>query len=418
MQPGMLGNLTIDMRTGHNDGSQYQDSQQHQFSIMPGSADASFLTPSSFTESIDDPAQSSAAMLNEDPILDIDDSSLAEFFQDIMTRGSPNYSKEDTAMDLVPQDSSWDVLNFGIDSSLDFNDMDLGWITSHNETSILSYNFLPDYGDLQLDHGQQTPDVHPSINLGAEAFRKSLWNWLPGQREHAFMEVSNLSLSHKDMEGFENRASPDIIDPQLEQSSRDDILAMVLSTNSQQNGASRVITSFPSTQLLNSLMHLFLRSEATKTDSFIHLPTFRPRTQRPEFNGIIIAAGAILSSVPTGMTPFLCLLFGTLTLLVRKLGFAIQETVRLAIPATVSPLKHREEIPTKLNQVEKDNSRSRELQVMQAFALELQIGLWSGNKRKMEIAEAHAQPLITVSHTPTYFEVDLIFIDVETIWSL
>lgn len=54
-------------------------------------------------------------------------------------------------------------------------------------------------------------------------------------------------------------------------------------------------------------------------------------------------------------------------------------------------------IPTKLKQVEKDNSRSRELQMMQAFALELQIGLWSGNKRKMEIAEAHAQPLITVS---------------------
>lgn len=55
---------------------------------------------------------------------------------------------------------------------------------------------------------------------------------------------------------------------------------------------------------------------------------------------------------------------------------------------------------------------------MQAFALELQIGLWSGNKRKMEIAEAHAQPLITVSRTPTYLEFDLIFIDVETIWSL
>jgi len=206
------------------------------------------------------------------------------------------------------------------------------------------------------------------------------------------------------MEGFENRASPDIIDHQLEQSSRDDILAMVLSTNSQQNGASRVITSFPSTQLLNSLMHLFLRSETTKTDSFIHLPTFRPRTQRPEFNGIIIAAGAILSSVPTGMTPFSCLLVGTLTLLVRKLGFAIQETVRLAIPAIVSPLRHHEVMPTKLYQVEKDNSRSRELQVMQAFALELQIGLWSGNKRKMEIAEAHAQPLITVSQTPMYLE--------------
>lgn len=266
-----------------------------------GAGTDNFLTPSSLTESAEVQSQSANSMSNEDAILDIDDSSLAEFLQDIMTRGSPNYSKDNTAMDLVPQDSSWDVLNFGIDSSLDFNDMDLGWISSHNQTTILNYNIMPDYDDLPLDHGQQTPDVQPSINMGAEAFRKSLWNWLPAQREHAFMEVSNLSLSHKDMEGLEHRTSPDIVDHQLEQSSRDDILAMVLSTNSQQSGVSRVITSFPSTQLLNSLMHYFLRSEIAKTDSWIHVPTFRPRTQRPELNAIVIAAGAVLSPVPASM---------------------------------------------------------------------------------------------------------------------
>jgi len=52
------------------------------------------------------------------------------------------------------------------------------------------------------------------------------------------------------------------------------------------------------------------------------------------------------------------------------------------------------------DKIEKDNSRSRELQLLQAYALELNIGLWSGNKRKMEIAEAHSQPLITVSRLP------------------
>jgi hypothetical protein len=44
-----------------------------------------------------------------------------------------------------------------------------------------------------------------------------------------------------------------------------------------------------------------------------------------------------------------------------------------------------------------DNSRTRELQLLQTFALQLSIGLWSGNKRKMELAESHSQPLITVS---------------------
>jgi hypothetical protein len=44
-----------------------------------------------------------------------------------------------------------------------------------------------------------------------------------------------------------------------------------------------------------------------------------------------------------------------------------------------------------------DNSRTRELQLLQTYAVQLGIGLWSGNKRKMEIAESNSQPLITVS---------------------
>jgi hypothetical protein len=43
-----------------------------------------------------------------------------------------------------------------------------------------------------------------------------------------------------------------------------------------------------------------------------------------------------------------------------------------------------------------DNSTTRELQINQAFALELNIGLWSGNKRKLEITESNSQPLVTM----------------------
>ena len=38
----------------------------------------------------------------------------------------------------------------------------------------------------------------------------------------------------------------------------------------------------------------------------------------------------------------------------------------------------------------------RDLQLNQAFALELSVGLWSGNKRIMEMTEANSQPLITM----------------------
>lgn len=65
---------------------------------------------------------------------------------------------------------------------------------------------------------------------------------------------------------------------------------------------------------------------------------------------------------------------------VRKLGFALQESVRLAMPKVF----------------EADNSTTRDLQALQAFTLQLNIGLWGGDKRKMEVAEIFAQPVITM----------------------
>ena len=46
---------------------------------------------------------------------------------------------------------------------------------------------------------------------------------------------------------------------------------------------------------------------------------------------------------------------------------------------------------------EQDNRNIRSLRPLQAFSVQLDVGLWSGDKRKMEIAESFAQPLITVS---------------------
>lgn len=35
--------------------------------------------------------------------------------------------------------------------------------------------------------------------------------------------------------------------------------------------------------------------------------------------------------------------------------------------------------------------------MLQAYLLELDVGIWSGIKRKMEIAESHGLPMVTVS---------------------
>lgn len=242
-----------------------------------------------------------SGMIDDEPILDIDDSSFADFLQDIMTRGSPNFPRDSASMELVPQmDKSWDVLDFSISSNFDFNDMDLSWMTSQNQKNSFDYNMVLDGDAAAMNTGQQTPETRPVVTLGAEAFQKSMWNWAPARREHGWMELPNLSLPHRDMEVVENPRVSDMIEHRLDQSSRDAILGMVLNTNSQEGGTPPFITSFPSAQLLSGLMNNFFQSEHLKTDSWIHLPTFRPRDQMPQFNGIVVATGASISSVPTG----------------------------------------------------------------------------------------------------------------------
>lgn len=48
-------------------------------------------------------------------------------------------------------------------------------------------------------------------------------------------------------------------------------------------------------------------------------------------------------------------------------------------------------------QAELDNSVLRDLQYFQASMMWLDIGIFCGHKRKMQIAESHLQPLCTVS---------------------
>lgn len=323
MHSDVLQSPDMSMTAGQNQMYQYPDPQQQSLPMqIPGtntfSQNSRPMPTSHPSEMMNDSVMSMpSAPLDDDSMLGMDDSSLAGFLRDIMMPASPHSLADTTQMEFMPQAyESRDVFNFGIDSSLEFNDLDFGWITSQNSRApTFNFNMLPDYSDPPLDHGQQTPDVRGTISLGTEAFQKSLWNWLPEQREHGFNEISDLSLPHKDMESLEGRAPAEMLEHQLDQSSRDAILTMLITTYSHETNIPRVVTSFPCAQLLDSLMHVFFKSEMSKTDSWIHFPTYRPQNQRPEFNGIVVAAGAILSPVPT----------------VRKLGFAIQEAVRLAV---------------------------------------------------------------------------------------
>lgn len=156
----------------------------------------------------------------------------------------------------------------------------------------------------------------------------------------------------------------------LSQISRDKILGMVLST-CKPNTISRAVAGFPSLGLLDSLFQFSLTSPGSHAKHWIHAPTLLAERTRPEVLAAIVSAGAVLT--PDGS--------------IRKVGYAIQEAIRTHIQV----------------QLEEDNTLMRELQIMQASLLQLKIGLWSGNSRKMELSEGFSQVLVTMARRSGLF---------------
>lgn len=96
--------------------------------------------------------------------------------------------------------------------------------------------------------------------------------------------------------------------------------------------SSRAASSFPSVKLLDTLLQYYLTSPVASAASFLHLATFDPNTRRPELVAIMAAAGAALTSDPA----------------LTKLGYAIQECVRVAVIRLVSVLRNQPLIFTML----------------------------------------------------------------------
>ena len=101
------------------------------------------------------------------------------------------------------------------------------------------------------------------------------------------------------------------------------------------------------------------------------MPTFRPNSARPELIAAIVVAGATL-------TPDASL---------RKMGFALMEAIRVGVP----------------NNIERDNTLIGDIECVTSLGMCLSIGLWSGNSRKMEIAESFLQPYCTMVRRRGWF---------------
>jgi hypothetical protein len=71
----------------------------------------------------------------------------------------------------------------------------------------------------------------------------------------------------------------------------------------------------------------------------------------------------------------------------RKMGFALMEVVRVGVPQNI----------------ERDNTLIGDVECVTSLGIGLSSGLWSGNSRKMEIAESFLQPYLTMCRRRGWF---------------
>ncbi|KAJ5698537.1 hypothetical protein N7462_000542 [Penicillium macrosclerotiorum] len=258
--------------------------------------------------------------------------------------------------DWLPSMQSQPQESLGPDSSFDFNltKADLEFLDSLNSST--SFN----RPKTASEHHSSPKELESSVISETEALHNSpLAHWTPRAEDNAYMDQRYLSIP----EHLDRPSSTPITFERLSASCRDSAFAVV-ATLCRQRNFDRILDCFPSAKLLDRLIQKFLNQQRKELDAWIHEPTIDLKQQRPELIIALAAAGAVLSSNDA----------------LKRLGYALLEIARIHLTQNI----------------ENDNSLTRNLRSQQAYALVLQVGLWSGDKRRMEIAESLEQPLVTM----------------------
>ena len=222
------------------------------------------------------------------------------------------------------------VLDFCDDANLELNDMDFGildnWNVDGMTGSAAAQEFTPRTDDTSVDLSQ----MRQSLN---KIWADSPWRWHPKNLDTGYGEQSNLPVPTDDVSSpvFQERQRrlDRVVRDKLDPAGRDKILAIVLSTCRNNSMMTRVASSFPSVDVMDTLVHIFLASHLCQVSEWIHFGSFSLNSQWPEWLAVVAAGGAVLTPVQT----------------LRKFGFAIQEAVRVTIPSRVS-LAMKDSAPT------------------------------------------------------------------------
>lgn len=215
--------------------------------------------------------------------------------------------------------------DFELDASMELDDVDLEFLDSYN-TNIpfhtTQFNFTPS------DSRNMGDSVRGSTPRGicTDAFAASEWLFRPGANDHGAAEEHNLSIPTTSAHNSPESIIPvdtRITSARLETAGRDKILTTAMKS-CRTDSMLKAVASFPSVDLLDSLIQFCLSSSSSQTKYYIHTSTFDPNQRRPELVAAVVAQGAVLTLDPA----------------LTKLGYALQECMRVAVPKLVSTLSY------------------------------------------------------------------------------
>lgn len=207
------------------------------------------------------------------------------------------------------------LVDLDINASMELDDVDVQFLNNYNANIPFEFDSI---SQPERNAAHSTPSP-----LSTEAFETLYWRFRPNKKDHQGSEERYLSIPSNGHTSPESRVHLEIrvTCSELGMAARDKILAMVVKCCRPENSF-RAAASFPSVKLLDTLLQYYLTSPVASAASFLHLAAFDPNTRRPELVAIMAAAGAALTSDPA----------------LTKLGYAIQECVRVAIIRLVSTL--------------------------------------------------------------------------------
>jgi hypothetical protein len=302
----------------------FDDSVQKtvQDALAEASALNSFLAPSSEIAEFRGEANSSAFLGNFQ----------TQDVEQIVADLTPSVVQTALTLSISEQQS---ICRNTLAATLSFPSMETSVQTDNNDPFLddLDFSFLNEPETSRtpsapsVDHALD-PAPHQSAMLaGAAAYKHStaLSAWDPSEEESYDRQQQDLVLTPKLIEPspyhtISSHVSTVILKQELFHTTRDCILAMIL-RNTTEKASKRIVTCFPSLDILRDLIHhALMHMRERQIGNFIHFPSFQWNKQRPELLGAIIAYGSVASPSPA----------------VRRFGYALQETVRVAIDQLVS----------------------------------------------------------------------------------